>query len=165
MENSDVDRAVGYVSYAFIEGLVIFCRKVDDGSLPILPPREFLTAPDQHIKEICVSGGNMDFGRPGVLEETICGRRFEEFRVHASSMPGKHAGHAGLCCYPGGAFRYYNFRIDLCELGRQHGTFVCLRLADQRRPPSSTWTNWLRKSGPFHVSLRFAEKREFRRDG
>ncbi|KAH7725654.1 hypothetical protein AAVH_06836 [Aphelenchoides avenae] len=85
----DVDSAVGYVSYAFVEKLVLSCYAREDYYLPILPSRELLAAPDEHIKKIHVSGGcgNVDFLQGGVLQEAICVCRFEQFSVNSHDMP------------------------------------------------------------------------------
>ncbi|KAH7716548.1 hypothetical protein AAVH_16044 [Aphelenchoides avenae] len=85
----EVDRAVDYVSYAFVEKFVLSCYADDDYGSPILPHRELLAAPDERIKEIHLSDGSrgIDFLKGGVLEKAICVCRFEQFSTYFHTMP------------------------------------------------------------------------------
>ncbi|KAH7702841.1 hypothetical protein AAVH_29997 [Aphelenchoides avenae] len=80
-----LDGAAGYLSYAYIEKFYISCYS--GGDPPILPRRELLKAPDQHIVKIHIAGTDVDFCQAGVLEEAICICRFEQFSVYSHDMP------------------------------------------------------------------------------
>lgn len=94
MSIAGLDGAAGYLSYAYIEKFYISCYS--GGDPPILPRRELLKAPDQHIVKIHIAGTDVDFCQAGVLEEAICICRFEQFSVYSHDMPGGYASHADL---------------------------------------------------------------------